>query len=326
MPAADRPTRIGIVGAGGVAERHARVLSSFPDATVVGIADLAPERAAALAREVGAEAYRDADALLADIDVDCLYVCTPPFARGAAERLAADRGLPLFVEKPLAADLTTAEDVAAVVTAAGIPTGTGYHWRHLDIVAEAAELLAGRTPGLVVGRWFDKVPPPPWWARKDGSGGQLVEQATHLVDLARHLVGEVESVSALGASCGVTGPNGDVDEASAAILAFANGAVGTLTATCLFDRKDTTTLEVVAPGLALTVSESELVVTDADGTRRREPGNDARVAVDREFIDVVRGVRARTAVPYEEALRTHRVACALAASAEEGAPVAVSPA
>ena len=326
MALPDRPTRVGIVGAGGVAERHARVLSSFPDATVVGVADLAPDRAAALAGEVGAEAFPEAELMLAGVEVDCVYVCTPPFARGLPERLAAERGLPLFVEKPLAADLATAEEVAAVVAASGVATGTGYHWRQLDTVAEAAKLLAGRTPGLVVGRWFDKVPPPAWWARKDGSGGQVVEQATHLIDLARHLVGEVATVTALGASCGVTRPDGDVDEATAAVLGFVDGAVGTLTATCLFDRKDETTLEIVAPGLALTLSETELVVTDADGTRRREPATDPRVAVDREFVDVVRGVRPATTVPYEEALRTHRVACAVAASAETGARVSVSPA
>ena len=74
------------------------------------------------------------------------------------------------------------------------------------------------------------------------------------------------------------------------------------------------------------MSETELVVTDAHGTRRRPPADDARVAVDREFIDVVRGLRPATAVPYAEALRTHRVACALAESAATGAAVAVSPA
>ena len=69
----------------------------------------------------------------------------------------------------------------------------------------------------------------------------------------------------------------------------------------------------------------KITLTDADGTRRRPPADDARVAVDREFVDVVRGLRSATAVPYAEALRTHRVACALARSAETGGPVPVSP-
>jgi predicted dehydrogenase len=319
----DDDVRVGIVGAGGVGERHARVLSSLPGVTVAGIADLDGERAGGLAAAVGAEAFPGAEPLV-DSGIDALYVCTPPFARGAAERLAVDRGLPLFVEKPLAADLATAEAVAAEVTAAGIPTATGYHWRHLDIVEEARRLLGDHQPGLVAGRWFDKVPPPAWWARRDGSGGQVVEQATHLVDLARYLAGEVESVAALGATCGATGPDGDVDEASVAILRFCNGAVGTLSATCLFHRKHATSLDVVAPGLAIEVSEDELVVRDGAGEQRRAPGNDARVEVDREFIEVVRGRLAAARAPYEDALASHRVACAMAESAVSGAPVVLA--
>jgi len=320
------PTRVGVVGAGFIAGRHAETLGTLPDVAVVGVCDPQRDRAVTLARRAGASAYPDVEEMLRAARPDAVYVCVPPNAHGGPERAVLARGLGLFVEKPLGVDLALAEALAGEVDAAGVPNATGYHWRYMDTVEQAVELLAGRPPRLLTASWLDRTPGPPWWPVRAASGGQLVEQATHLVDLARHLVGEVESVSALGASCGVTGPDGDVDEASAAILAFANGAVGTLTATCLFDRKDTTTVEVVAPGLALMVSESELVVTDADGIRRREPGNDARVAVDREFIDVVRGVRARTAVPYEEALRTHRVACALAASAEEGTPVGVSPA
>jgi myo-inositol 2-dehydrogenase / D-chiro-inositol 1-dehydrogenase len=319
----DDDLRIGIVGAGGVGERHARVLSSLPGVAVAGIADVDGERAAGLAAAVGADAFRGAGPLV-DAGIDALYVCTPPFARGDAERLAAERGLPLFVEKPLAADLPTAEAVAAEVAAAGIPTATGYHWRHLDIVEEARQLLAGRRPGLVAGRWFDKVPPPAWWARRDGSGGQVVEQATHLVDMARYLVGEVESVAALGTSCGTTGPDGDVDEASVAILGFRNGAVGTMSATCLFHRKHATTLDVVAPGMAVEVSESELVVRDEEGERRRAPGNDPRVEVDREFVDVVRGNLPAARAPYADALVSHRVACAMAESATSGAPVVLA--
>ena len=322
--AGGRTVRVGIVGAGGVGERHARVLSSLPGVAVTAVADLDPGRAGTLADAVGAVAHDVPEALLDAGGLDALYVCTPPFARGPVECLAADRGLPLFVEKPLAADLSTAEAVAERVAAAGIPTATGYHWRHLDIVAEARSLLAGRRPGLVTGRWFDKVPPPAWWARQEGSGGQVVEQATHLVDLARYLVGEVDSVTARGTTCGAIGPDCDVDEASVAILGFRNGAVGTMAATCLFPRKHATTLDIVSPGLAVELSETELVVRDAEGERRVTPVNDARREVDREFVDVVRGRTALARAPYADALVSHRVACAMAESARSGEAVVLA--
>jgi predicted dehydrogenase len=302
--------------------------------SVVGVADPAGDRAAALAATVGAQAFADAPALidgLGGVDgLDALYVCTPPFARGepdGAEALAAELGLPLFVEKPLAADLPTAEAVAELVAEAGIPTGTGYHWRHLDTLGHARAALegAGGPPGLVVGRWVGMLPPPAWWSRRDGSGGQVVEQATHLIDLARVLVGEVASVFAVGARVGLIGPEGDVDEATAAVLRFAGGAVGSLAATCLADRTRETTLEIVAAGVTVALSETELAIHDAGGTRRLAPTVDARVEVDREFVAVVRGEVPFATVPYAEALHTHRVACAVAASALAGEVVALSP-
>jgi predicted dehydrogenase len=80
-------------------------------------------------------------------------------------------------------------------------------------------------------------------------------------------------------------------------------------------------LEIVAPGLALELGENHLTVREASGTTVRQATVDPHVAIDREFIDVVRGRASATQVPYEEALRTHRVACALAESTTTGQPV-----
>jgi predicted dehydrogenase len=321
LPLPDRPVRVGLVGAGGVGERHARVLTSLPDAEVVAVADHIPDRARAVAGRCGARVFPDAATLMADAEIDAVYVCVPPFAHGDPEMMAIERGLPLFVEKPMAADLTTAEAIGRAVADAGLLTATGYHWRCLDTVQQARALLAGRAPGLVAGRWHDKVPPPAWWLQRARSGGQVVEQATHLLDLARYLAGEVDSVTALAATAGHCGAGADIDEVSVGVLRFASGAVGSLTASCLFPRKQATVLEVVASGLALEVSETDLVVHDGDGTRRIEPAVDARVAVDQSFIGAVQGRPSPAGVPYDEALRTHRLACALAAAAGGGGEV-----
>ena len=61
----------------------------------------------------------------------------------------------------------------------------GYHLRALDILAEVRERLAAAPPQLVVARWLDATPPPAWWGRAAEGGGQVIEQATHLYDLAR---------------------------------------------------------------------------------------------------------------------------------------------
>ena len=77
------PTRIGFVGAGAVATRHARTLLGFDDARVVAVADPAARRAGRLAAETGATAYDNWLPMLERERLDALYVCVPPFAHGA---------------------------------------------------------------------------------------------------------------------------------------------------------------------------------------------------------------------------------------------------
>jgi predicted dehydrogenase len=191
--------RIGMVGAGAVAARHVRTLLAMDGVEVAGVADPALERARELAVQAGAAAYPNHMELLEAERLDAVYICVPPFAHGAPELAVIDAGLPLFVEKPVAIDQETAATVAARLAERPVITCTGYHWRWLDIFDRAAELLADRPPRLVQCFWLDKVPPPPWWLRRDGSGGQVIEQTTHVLDTARGLAGEVTEVHAFGA-------------------------------------------------------------------------------------------------------------------------------
>jgi predicted dehydrogenase len=120
-------------------------------------------------------------------------------------------------------------------------------------------------------------------------------------------------------------PDADVDGATVANLRFTDGAVGTLAATCLLGWKHRAGLEVYAEGLALTVTEDTLEIRDgADGpdVRRVEP-DAAKRAADRAFVDAVLGRADDIRTPYAEALRTHRLACAVSESAGRGAPVRI---
>ena len=253
-------TRVGFVGAGSVAERHARTLAGFSDVRIIGVTDPAAERAATLAARSGARALADADALLA-AGVDAVYVCVPPFAHGPIEERLIAAGVPLFVEKPLARDLETAERLAAAIAQRGLVTATGYHWRYLEGVERAAALLAAVPASLARAGWLDKVPPPAWWPRRELSGGQTIEQTTHVLDYARLLVGEVDIVYAVGArSERPAFPHADVNDVSVATLHFASGALGTVSSTCLLSGPHRVGLHLFCEGMALELSRFELVV------------------------------------------------------------------
>ncbi|TDD16693.1 Gfo/Idh/MocA family protein [Nonomuraea diastatica] len=315
-------TRIGIIGAGNVAARHADVLSGFPDVTIAGIADTDPRRAEALASRHGAPAYGGHADLLAAGGLDAVYVCVPPFAHGTPEFDVLSYNLPIFVEKPLSLDLPTAENISSEIGRRSLPSAVGHHWRYLDIVEQARDLLAGRPVRLALGHWLDKVPPVGWWLQASMSGGQIVEQAVHVLDLARLLVGEVTMVHAVPSESSGTGENGEVDRATAAVMRFAGGAAGLLATSCLLTHQHRVGLEVCAEGIALEVGETRLLV---DGRRAIEDDGQAKTRVDREFVNAVQGREADVRVPYREALRTHRLALALARSAAGRAPVFVEP-
>jgi myo-inositol 2-dehydrogenase/D-chiro-inositol 1-dehydrogenase len=315
-------TRVGLIGAGGVAARHARVLSALPNTQLMGVTDVVPRAAEGLAGTYGARTFPDVAALL-DAGPDAVYVCVPPFAHGDAERAVIAAGLPLFVEKPISADWDSTVQISKSITDRHLLTAVGHHWRYLGIVERARALLADRPVRLAIGAWLDKVPPVVWWPRRAKSGGPVVEQAAHVLDLARHLVGEVTEVWAAGNGTPPPVDGADVDGATASALRFASGAVGTLAATCVLGWKERAGLEIYADGLSLALTETGLVVRDADGPRTVDSDPEsARIAVDRAFIDAVRGDGDDIRVPYAEALRTHAVALAVAEAAATGRAVA----
>ncbi|GAA0466671.1 hypothetical protein Ade02nite_46380 [Paractinoplanes deccanensis] len=316
--------RIGLVGAGGVAQRHAQVLSGLPEVQLAAVTDVDPAAAEKLASAYGARALPDVTAVLSE-GVDAVYVCVPPFAHGPAEREVIAAGVPLFVEKPIALDRDIAVALAADIAERKILTAVGHHWRYLAIVDKARELLADREVRLVTGAWLDKVPPVGWWPHRDRSGGPVVEQAAHVLDLARHLAGEVTQVSAMGSGIPPAVEGADIDGSTVATLRFAGGAVGTLAATCVLGWKERAGLEIYADGLALSVTEDGLTIRTKDGvtTVDSDPAS-ARVAVDAAFVAAVRsGDRSGIRVPYAEALRTHTLALAVASAAATGRTVDV---
>ncbi|WP_430501729.1 Gfo/Idh/MocA family protein [Micromonospora trifolii] len=316
-----RECRVGLIGAGGVAQRHARVLAGFDDVELVGVTDVAPEAASALAGQYGGQACADVAELLAS-DLDAVYVCVPPFAHGPAEEAVIEAGVPMFVEKPVAVDLSTAERIADLVARRGLRTAVGHHWRYLSVLDQARDLLADRPVRMVSGAWLDKVPPVAWWSRRDRSGGPVVEQAAHVLDLIRVLAGEVTEVTAYGNGTPPPVDGADIDSVTTAALRFADGAVGTLSAACVLGWKHRAGLEILADGLALAITEDGLSIRDADGERHVPADPEAaRVAVDRAFVDAVRGIGDDVRVPYAEALATQRLALAVADSARTGTTV-----
>lgn len=317
--------RVGFIGAGGIASRHLGDLLGFADVEVVALADPAEERAQAQAARCGGRVYTDYEAMLDKETLDALYICVPPFAHGALELAAIEHRLPFFVEKPLATSWEMAQTIAAGVAAHQVITAVGYHWRYLDTTEEAQELLHDKPVRLALGYWLDSTPPPAWWRQQGQSGGQMVEQTTHIFDLARHLIGEVDQVYAAGNRLYRPAfAEADVCDVTVATLHFASGALGNMASTCLLNWPHRIGLHLFCEGLAIELSEFEIMIDIGRGRPIRRAEGDPFVREDRAFIDAVQGKTNQIRVSYHEALATFQLTLAANESVVAGKAIAIA--
>lgn len=333
--------RIAFVGVGGIAKRHLATIEGCDEAQVVAVCDVDLERARAVADEHGAKAFADAVSMYESAEPDAALICVPPFAHGEIEIEAARRGVDLFIEKPVALTMETAASVLRAIREAGVIAQVGYMYRLCRTVRRLREMLEGRAIALVDAHYIaGGMPAKSWWPRMDGSGGQLIEQATHMIDLGRVLAGEVASVSAATATVrdwrppeGWAGPESwqthfaegfEIPDSSVVLLRYETGALGTLSCSMVPQGSWTNGMTVAAEGLSASIGgpvpDLAWESLRSRGAARPERGWSSQVLL--EFIGATL-VRCEASVPYEEGMRSLAVSLAACRSAEGGgAPVA----
>ena len=319
----DVTVRVGFVGVGGIAQGHLRNISSNPDSDLIAVCDVAEDRARRAADAYGASSYTSFSEMIEKEDLDALYICVPPYAHGEIETLAAENSVAIFVEKPLSADPQTPEYISKAINKAGIITSVGYNWRYSDMTDLAHQQLKDRPIGLVVGYWMGGLPGVAWWRKKSMSGGQIVEQTTHIFDMARHLAGEVDVVySAAGLQVMGDVEGLDVEDASAVSLKFANGAPGVIISTCMLSQGYRVMISVFSKDLALEHTQDRLRISVPGETREIKSKVNPYELEDAIFVEAVsKGDDSKIRCPYDEALKTHRLTMAANRSIETGQPV-----
>jgi myo-inositol 2-dehydrogenase / D-chiro-inositol 1-dehydrogenase len=221
--------RVAIIGAGWIAAAHAATLRRLDGIDVAAVCDVDAGRARELA--ASAAVYTDWLELLDRESPDAVFVCTPPLAHRDPAIEALDRGIHLYLEKPIARGI---EDAHAIVDAAArsdAVCAVGYQWRAVDVLDDLRAALDGQELGLLVGIGTGPTRSRPWFLSRAAGGGNVLERASHGIDLARAVGGEIVSVQATAASVALAqgvGERGDIEDAAALVLRFANGAVGSV--------------------------------------------------------------------------------------------------
>ena len=230
----DKPVGFGIIGAGMIAEMHAKSILSLDNCRLLGFCDSKYESAARRAEEFHCKAYRDMAEMLADPEVEAVTIATPSGAHMASAVAAADAGKHVFCEKPL--DVTL-EKVDAIIDACArnhrllAPVFQLRFTPPVRLLRQAVR--EGRFGKMILAsaqmRWFrsqEYFSSSSWrgtWAM-DG-GGALMNQAIHMIDLLLYINGAPRRVCAMSDTLT---HDIEVEDTLCAAVQWANGSYGTI--------------------------------------------------------------------------------------------------
>ena len=229
--------RFGIVGCGVIGPYHAQAITSLPDAELVAVADLIPERAQKLADTFQATPYGDFQEMLAREQLDVVNICTPSGLHGEHACQAMRSRRHVIVEKPMEISRAAIAEMLRVQQETGMKLAVISQHRFDPATRQVHDLVEEQAFGrLVLGNAAV-----PWWRSQayydsgewrgtwelDG-GGVLMNQSIHSIDLLQWLMGPVRSVYAY---TDTLAHRMETEDVAVTVLRFANGALGTISAT-----------------------------------------------------------------------------------------------
>lgn len=316
--------KIGIVGTGWFAGKHADILAAAEGVEIAGIVGSSKNKGDVFGIRYDAPGYESVSELADHQALDAVYICVPPMAHGEIERELIERGIPFLVEKPLGTDAEVPQDILGFMRLKSpeLITSVGYHFRYQDNVDRLREALHPGRIGIATGMWMGDMPQAEWWRRQEKSGGQFIEQTTHIVDLLRYCAGEVDEVRAVYASRfpEEEWERTNVHDIGTVTLKMKSGAVANISNTCVLPAG------VGRAGLSFYAREGlwewspgELKETRADGETRHAEESNPYVRQTEAFLYALRtGDSSRIRSDYADACKTQEVTFAALQSALSG--------
>jgi UDP-N-acetyl-2-amino-2-deoxyglucuronate dehydrogenase len=222
----------GIVGAGLIADFHARAINDIRNAKLIGCCDKLPERAAKLAEKFGVRAFADYEEMLASDEIDVVTIATPSGFHAEPTIAAAEAGKHVICEKPLEITLERIDKMIEAHEKGGTRLGGVFPYRFNDMMTPLREAIQSGRLGMITYAGIYV----PWWRtdeyykdswhgtwKLDG-GGALMNQSIHMVDMLCDVMPPIESLQAYTAKLGH--PQIETEDTAVAVLRYANGALG----------------------------------------------------------------------------------------------------
>ena len=338
------PIRLAVVGLGMASKPHLGALAELRgQVEVSGVHNRSPERAQAVAEEIGVRRFAGIEEIAADPGTDGVILLTPPDQRTEIVRTLAGAGKHILTEKPVERSSAAARDIVEICEARGVHLGVVFQHRfragakRLKAVVGSGDLGALSLVRAEIPWWRDQayydVPGRGSYAR-DG-GGVLISQAIHVLDSMLSLTGPAAAVQSF---CATTRAHRmEAEDFCAAGMTFESGAVGAIVATTATYPGGPESLVIDGTLGTAELKAGQLKVAWRDG-RAEELGevsgsgggadpmafpHDWHRDLIADFAEAIAGDRP-PAVTGREALRVHALIDALVASSREGHRVDVA--
>ena len=233
------PVRVGVIGCGGISRVHIDALMEMPNARIVAVCDIRPDRLQAAAEKTGAEPMTDWKALVDREDIDIVHILTPHYLHAPMAIYALRAGKHVLTEKPMA---TTVDDALSMIREADCAKGTLnviFQNRYNPSTVELKRRIdSGETGRLLCARasicWHRTAP----YYTESGwrgtfateGGGALINQSIHTLDLMSYLGGRINRVRGHVSTDLLNGVI-EVEDNCHAVIEYENGANGVIYAT-----------------------------------------------------------------------------------------------
>lgn len=225
--------KIAIIGAGRMGITHYSIINMNPDVQVVAAADPSALILTMMGKYLPVKTFKDYNVLFEKSTPDAILVCTPPNLHYPVIKLAAEKGIHVFVEKPFTTKVNEASELAQIYSHNRLVNQVGYVNRYNDIFGKVKELIDNGVIGKVI-RFKSEMfsctisksdESSGWRATREGGGGAIFEMASHAIDLVNFLVGKPDKVT--GSSLNhIYSKN--VEDAVSSTFLYKNGMSGTI--------------------------------------------------------------------------------------------------
>lgn len=225
--------RIGFVGVGKMGISHLAIFGAHPDVEIAGICEPQSFVASTVKSQTGIETHKSYEKLIDEARPDAIVVATPSVTHLEVATYALERGVQVFVEKPLTLSAAQSWQLAQLAVGKGLANQVGYHNRFIGTFREVRRLVQAGAIGDIYhvdGKAFGPVVTKSktgftWRSKKSEGGGCLHDYASHVVDLMNFVVGPPKSVLA---SRLTSIYSKDVEDAAYALFDYAAGFSGQL--------------------------------------------------------------------------------------------------